>query len=74
MRLRFRDHAPRELPLGLAFHGQAADQLVGDPLGRAAKAAGQRQGNHGGTIHSQQATALQLTRPQQAMMRIKETS
>jgi len=35
IRLRFHHHAPQQLPSGLAFHQQAADQLGGDDLGRA---------------------------------------
>jgi len=30
IRLRFHHHAPQQLPSGLAFHQQAADQLGGD--------------------------------------------
>jgi hypothetical protein len=30
IRLRFHDHAPQQLAIGLAFHQQAADELGGD--------------------------------------------
>ena len=32
IRLRFHNHAPQQLPGGLAFHQQAADQLGGNQL------------------------------------------
>jgi len=32
IRLRFHHHAPQQLPSGLAFHQQAADELGGDDL------------------------------------------
>jgi len=32
IRLRFHNHAPQQLAIGLAFHQQAADQLGGDDL------------------------------------------
>jgi hypothetical protein len=35
IRLRFHNHAPQQLAIGLAFHQQAADQLGGDDLGGA---------------------------------------
>jgi len=37
IRLRFHHHAPQQLPSGLAFHQQAADQLGGDLLGGASE-------------------------------------
>ena len=33
IRLRFHNHAPQQLPSGLALHQQAADELGGDDLG-----------------------------------------
>ena len=33
IRLRFHNHAPKQLTIGLAFHQQATDQLGGDLLG-----------------------------------------
>ena len=35
IRLRFHNHAPQQLPSGLALHQQAADELGGDDLGGA---------------------------------------
>ena len=35
IRLRFHQHAPEQLALGLALHQQAGDQLGGDQLGGA---------------------------------------
>jgi len=35
IRLRFHHYAPHQLPSGLAFHQQAADELGGDQLGGA---------------------------------------
>jgi hypothetical protein len=35
IRLRFHNHAPQQLAIGLAFHQQAADQLRGNLLGGA---------------------------------------
>jgi len=35
IRLRFHHHAPQQLPIGLAFHQQAADEFGGDLLGGA---------------------------------------
>jgi len=35
IRLRFHNHAPQQLPSGLALHQQAADELGGDDFGRA---------------------------------------
>ncbi len=35
IRLRFHNHAPEQLAIGLAFHQQAADQLGGNDLGGA---------------------------------------
>ena len=35
IRLRFNNHAPEELAIGLALHQQAADELGGDLLGGA---------------------------------------
>jgi len=35
IRLHFHDHTPQQLPSGLAFHQQAADELGGNLLGRA---------------------------------------
>jgi len=35
IRLRFYNHAPQQLPSGLAFHQQAADELGSDELGGA---------------------------------------
>jgi len=35
IRLRFHNHTPQQLALGLAFYQQAADELGGDHLGRA---------------------------------------
>jgi len=35
IRLRFHHHAPQQIPSGLAFHQQAADELGGNHLGRA---------------------------------------
>ena len=35
IRLRFHNHAPQQLAIGLAFHQQAADELGGDDLGGA---------------------------------------
>jgi len=35
IRLRFHHHAPQQLPSGLAFHQQAADELGGNELGGA---------------------------------------
>ena len=35
IRLRFHNHAPQQLPSGLAFHQQAANQLGGNQLGGA---------------------------------------
>jgi len=35
IRLRFHNHAPQQLTIGLAFHQQAADELGGDDLGGA---------------------------------------
>jgi hypothetical protein len=37
IRLRFHNHAPQQLTIRLAFHQQAADELGGDRLGRAAE-------------------------------------
>ena len=35
IRLRFHNHAPQQLPSGLALHQQAADELGGNLLGGA---------------------------------------
>jgi len=35
IRLRFHNHTPQQLAIGLAFHQQAADQLGGNELGGA---------------------------------------
>jgi hypothetical protein len=32
IRLRFHNHAPQQLAIGLAFHQQAADEVGGDKL------------------------------------------
>ena len=49
IRLLFHNHAPQQLPSGLAFHQQAADQLGGDLLGKAAEERlGQVLGERGG--------------------------
>ena len=37
IRLRFHNHAPQQLPSGLALHQQAADELGGNLLGGAAE-------------------------------------
>ena len=37
IRLRFHNHAPEQLAIGLAFHQQATDEVGGDQLGRAGK-------------------------------------
>jgi len=37
IRLRFHNHAPQQLPSGLALHQQAADELGGDKLGGASE-------------------------------------
>jgi len=37
IRLRFHNHAPQQLAIGLAFHQLAADELGGDQLGGAGK-------------------------------------
>jgi len=39
IRLRFHNHAPQQLTIGLAFHQQAADELGGDDLGGASEEA-----------------------------------
>ena len=39
IRLRFHNHAPEQLAIGLALHQQAANQLGRDQLGRAAEEA-----------------------------------
>ena len=43
IRLRFHNHAPEQAAIVLAFHQQAADEVWGDQLGRAAEE-GLRQG------------------------------
>jgi hypothetical protein len=35
IRLRFHNHAPQQLAIGLAFHQKASDELGGDDLSRA---------------------------------------
>ena len=35
IRLRFHNHAPQQLAIGLAFHQQATDELGGNHFGRA---------------------------------------
>jgi hypothetical protein len=35
IRLRFHDHAPQEVAIGLTFHQKASDELGGDDLSRA---------------------------------------
>jgi len=42
IRLRFHNHAPQQLTIGLAFHQQAADELGGDDLGGASEEDGGR--------------------------------
>jgi hypothetical protein len=37
IRLRFHNHAPQQLPSGLALHQQAANELGGDDFGGAAE-------------------------------------
>jgi len=37
IRLRFHKYAPQQLPSGLAFHQQAADELRSNPLGGVAE-------------------------------------
>jgi hypothetical protein len=37
IRLRFHNHAPQQLAIGLAFHQKASDELGGDLLGGAAE-------------------------------------
>jgi len=39
IRLRFHNHAPQKLAIGLALHQQAADEVGGDHLGRAGEEA-----------------------------------
>ena len=49
IRLRFHNHAPQQLPIRLAFHQQAADELGGNLLGGAGeKGLGEGLGKRGG--------------------------
>jgi len=49
IRLRFRNHTPQKLALGLAFYQQAADELGGNDLGGAGEEAlGEVLGGRGG--------------------------
>jgi len=51
IRLGFHHHAPQQLPSGLAFHQQAADQVGGDQLGRAGEEGwGEVLGGRGGYV------------------------
>jgi hypothetical protein len=54
IRLRFHNHAPQQLAIGLAFHQQTADQLGGDLLGGAAEEGLReiirRRGSYGGGL------------------------
>jgi len=49
IRLRFYNHAPQQLAIGLAFHQQAADELGGNELGGAGEEGlGEGLGERGG--------------------------
>ena len=49
IRLRFHNHAPQQLAIGLALHQQAADELGGNLLGGAGEAGmGEELGGRGG--------------------------
>ena len=49
IRLRFHNHAPQQLPSGLALHQQAADEVGGNQLGGAAEeGVGEVLGGRGG--------------------------
>ena len=49
IRLRFHNHAPQQLAIGLAFHQQAADELGGDNLsGAGEEGLGEVLGGRGG--------------------------
>jgi hypothetical protein len=49
IRLRFHNHAPEQLAIGLAFHQQAADEIGGDLLsGAGEEGVGEMRGERGG--------------------------